>query len=84
MPKGDEAQARRRRPWVWVDQGHGLTAGLEGERRSGGVEAHERLPGLWKHEPGRRPPKTLGPTEKGTAEGEEGSHDLPRERAENL
>jgi len=59
-------------------------AGLEGERRLGGVEAQERSPLLWEHRRGRRDPKTLGPTEKGTAEGEEGSHDLPRGCTEDL
>jgi len=84
MLKGSEAQARRRRPWFWVDQGHGLTAGLGDERRYGGVEAPERPFVLWKHRPERGFPKTLGPTEKETAEGEEGSHNLPREAAKGL
>jgi hypothetical protein len=61
-----------------------LAAGLEGERRFRWRRSAERSLLLWEHRSGRREPKTLGPTEKGTAEGEEGSHDLPRVSAEDL
>jgi len=84
MPKGGQAQARRRGLWLRVDRGHGVRRGLRVEDAQGGVEAQERLSFLWRHKGGRREPKTLEPTEKGTAKGEEGSHDLPRVRAEDL
>jgi hypothetical protein len=84
MLKGGQAQARRCWAWVRVDRGRVWRRGLKVKDASGGVEAQERSLPLWEHRGGRGEPKTLEPTEKGTAKGEEGSHDLPRVSAEDL
>jgi hypothetical protein len=68
----------------WVDQGRAWEQGLRVKDAQVASKRRRGCPGSWKHERGRGSSKTLGRARKGTAEGEEGSHDLPRGCTENL